>query len=50
MVENTFTKSSSYNVAKNHSDTISNEKNTIENLTSTITEDIINFLTIYLNS
>ena len=49
-VENTFTKSSSYNVAKNHSDTISNEKNTIENLTSTITEDIINFLTIYLNS
>ena len=49
-VESTFTKSSSYNVAKNHSDTISNEKSTIENLTSTITEDIINFLKIYLNS
>ena len=49
-IENKFTKSNSYNVASNHSDTISNKKNTVENLASAITEDIINFLTIYLNN
>ena len=49
-IENRFTKSSSYNVANNHSDTISNEKNTIENLAEIITEDIINFLIMYLNN
>ncbi len=48
-IENRFTKSNSYNVANNHSDTMSNEKNTIENLAEIITEDIINFLIMYLN-
>ena len=47
-IRNKFTKSESYNVASNHSDTLNNEKETLENLAEKITEDIINFLTIYL--
>ncbi len=49
-IKKRFTKSNSYSVANNHSDTISNEKNTLGSLAETITEDIINFLTMYLNN
>ena len=49
-IENKFIKSNSYNVASNHSDTLSNEKKTLENLAEKVSEDIINFLTIYLNN
>ena len=48
-INNNFQKSGSYNVANSHSDTLANEKNTIKNLSEAITEDIINYLTIYLN-
>ena len=36
-----------FDAAKNRSDTISNEKKTIENITQLIGEEIINFLIIY---
>ena len=49
-IRNTFTRSSSYDVASNHSDTLSNEKDSLENLAKITTEDIINFLTIYLKN
>ena len=49
-IENKFIKSNSYSVANNHSDTLANEKKTLENLAEVVTEDIINFLTIYLNN
>ncbi len=49
-IKKRFTKSNSYSVANNHSDTISNEKNTLGSLAETITGDIINFLTMYLNN
>ncbi len=49
-IEKKFMKSNSYSVANNHSDTLSNEKRTLENLAETITEDIINFLSIYLKN
>ena len=45
-INKNFTKSDSYDVASNHSDTLSNEKTALKNLTEKITEDIINFLTI----
>jgi hypothetical protein len=48
--ENKFIKSNSYSVASNHSDTLANEKKTLENLAEVVTEDIINFLTMYLNN
>ena len=46
---NNFSKSTIYDVAKNHSDTLSNEKNATKNLTEIISEDINNFLRIYFN-
>ena len=49
-IEKKFIKSASYNVANNHSDTLSNEKNTTKNLSEETTKDIINFLTIYLSN
>ena len=49
-IEKKFTKSASYDVADNHSDTLSNEKNTTKNLSEETTKDIINFLTIYLSN
>ena len=49
-IKKTFTRSSSYDVANNHSDTLSNEKKSLENLAKITTEDIINFLTIYLKN
>lgn len=49
-IENKFIKSNSYSVANNHSDTLANEKKTLENLAEVVTEDIINFLTMYLNN
>ena len=49
-IENKFIKSNSYSVANNHSDTLTNEKKSLENLAEAVTEDIINFLTMYLNN
>jgi len=49
-IENKFIKSNNYSVANNHSDTLANEKKTLENLAEVVTEDIINFLTMYLNN
>ena len=48
-ISNNFTKSVSFNVANNHSDTIANEKKATEDLTERISEDIVNFFIIYLN-
>ncbi|OUX53981.1 MAG: hypothetical protein CBE47_01920 [Pelagibacteraceae bacterium TMED287] len=48
-ISKNFTRSDSYNVANNHSDTLSNEKKATEKLTETISDDIINFFIIYLN-
>jgi len=49
-IENKFIKSNSYSVANNHSDTLTNEKKSLENLAEAVTEDIINFLIMYLNN
>ena len=49
-IEKKFIKSNNYSVANNHSDTLANEKKTLENLAEVVTEDIINFLTMYLNN
>ena len=48
-ISNNFIKSASYNVANNHSDTLTNEKKATDLLTEGISDDIINFLIIYLN-
>ena len=49
-IEKKFIKSNNYNVANNHSDTLANEKKSLENLAEAVTEDIINFLIMYLNN
>tara|TARA_B100000945_G_scaffold246187_1_gene202516 strand:+ start:8660 stop:9127 length:468 start_codon:yes stop_codon:yes gene_type:complete len=48
-ISNNFIKSTAYNVANNHSDTLTNEKKATELLTEEISDDITNFLIIYLN-
>ena len=46
-INQTFSKVVDFDATKNRSDTISNEKKTIENITQLIGEEIINFLIIY---
>jgi hypothetical protein len=40
-----FTRSGDYNVAKNHSDTTSNEKSAEENIIQNLSDDIVDFIT-----
>jgi hypothetical protein len=47
---NVFDKEIQYIVAKNHSDTITNEKEAIKSLTMQISEEVISFLNIYFRN
>ena len=43
-INKTFSRSNTYNVSKNHSDTINNEKNSVKNIIQQLSDDIINFI------
>ena len=45
-----FSKTISYDVAKNHSDTINIEKKNLENITSQIADEIVSFLKLYFRN
>ena len=46
-IERSFVRNSDYDIAKNHSDTINNEKNTKGNVVQKLSEDISNFIILY---
>ena len=45
-INRNFLQSLDYDVAKVHSDTIKNEKNAVKNITQTIADDIVSFITL----
>lgn len=45
-----FTRSGDYNVAKNHSDTTSNEKSAEENIIQNLSDDIVDFITFLIRN
>mgnify|MGYP006217811665 CR=1 FL=1 len=45
-INKTFSRSNTYNVSKDHSDTINNEKNSVKNIIQQLSDDIINFITL----
>ena len=45
-----FSKTISYDVAKNHSDTINIEKKNLENITNQIADEIVSFLKLYFRN
>ncbi len=47
-VQKNFIRDQDYMVAKNHSNTISNEKNARENITQRVSDDIIGFITLLM--
>ena len=49
IVKKTFTKSSDFDVAKNHAETINNEKNITKNVVQKLSEDITSFTILILN-
>ena len=50
MVTRVFSRSVDYEVMKNHSDTISNEKNAVEICAIQLSEDIVKFINIYFKT
>lgn len=50
VVKKTFLRKLDFNVVKIHSDTINNENRAVENITETLSEDIINFIVLNLRN
>jgi len=49
-IDKTFTRSGDYDVAENHSKTISNEKDMVKNIIQQISNDIISFITLHVKN